>query len=210
MATATRKRPKKGEASDAAPPETNGEQRRVYLSIPVKFGKVSIGEAEGSIAVKIDRDCLSLESAADSFCGRRLVGQAIRMQEGEDPRQIRFDSQHHKVEGSFDFKGFRCTAKNIGATLNVSLEDIDKGELVNLANPVVMSVAPAVAPLQGGLAPTLEGNGVRRDAGCVGGLTEFVRRSRHCRLPGGEISCSGRISISTRDRSCSYRNRLYA
>lgn len=125
MTTATRRRAKSETADDAA---GNGE-----IAIPVRFKNVNIGDEIGSVGIAVDRQVMSLSDAEEYFCGHRLIGRAVRLQDGESPRQKRFDGDHHQIGGAFDVKKYSVSPKTIDATLSFALGEIDIAELGYLA-----------------------------------------------------------------------------
>lgn len=129
--TATMAAPKRrrGKAADE-PTNGNGDPR---FSIPVKFKNVNIGDTTGSVGISVDRQHLSIEKAEEVLCGHRLVGRAVRLQDGEHQDQQRFDAPHHQIAGAFDVKKFSVSPKTIDATLAFALNDIEISELGFLA-----------------------------------------------------------------------------
>jgi hypothetical protein len=102
------------------------------VKCPCEFGGVSIGDATGSLGLKIDRAWLPLGKADTNFCGRRLTGTIIV---GEnDPNQKSFlDDGDYRIDGTFDVKRLGVTPGDYSIRLTFALSEIDVGVLSHFA-----------------------------------------------------------------------------
>lgn len=107
----------------------------IQLDRPVTFGGVSIGVETARIGVKFDRDALSIDTADEFLCGRRLTGRIYTVPKGEDPTQKHmFKGERHEVTNVFDIKKISVSPKMIGANLTFALEGVDMAELSQFAS----------------------------------------------------------------------------
>lgn len=101
---------------------------------PVTFGGVSIGDATARVGIVIDKKLINLKSADQLFCERRLTGKITLGVHDEDATQGKLiDDADHEVAGTFDVKGFRCSADYIGIGATFSLKEIDIAELAKFS-----------------------------------------------------------------------------
>lgn len=106
----------------------------LVLDAPVQFGGVSIGDNTARLGVRFARDVLNLDAADELLCNHRLTGSAILGRNGDaHNQQLLVDDADHRVDGTFDVKGFRCTMDVIATGLTFSLADIDVAELAKLS-----------------------------------------------------------------------------
>ncbi len=110
------------------------KKKAEILSVPVKFGSVSIDDGSASVPVTIDRGNLAPAKADDLFCGRRLKGKIAVGCANEDPEQTHmFDDMDYRVEAVFEVKGYGVKPKEIKATLNVLLKEVKVETLSHFA-----------------------------------------------------------------------------
>lgn len=105
------------------------------LSLPVKYGKVSIGENTASIPIKCSLQDLSLATAYQKLCGKRITGN-IEAQSGgaQAKQQSLVEGANLNFDATFDVKGFAFNKKKISTTISFMLESIDIEKLAHFAN----------------------------------------------------------------------------
>lgn len=105
------------------------------LKIPVAFGKVSIGETIASIPISASLQDLSLATARDKLCGKRIIGSILARGGGAQARQSSLPGADGDIEidGAFDIKSFSFNKKKIGTTISFALESIDVVTLAHFA-----------------------------------------------------------------------------
>jgi hypothetical protein len=97
-----------------------------YLTLPVSFGDVSVGDKTARIGVEISRQDLGLTAADKNLCGRRLIGSILARPEGSSAEQegLMGDDGDTVLRGIFDVKSFSVKKKYIGAGLTFALEEL--------------------------------------------------------------------------------------
>lgn len=106
------------------------------LTLPVAYGKVSIGENIASIPITVQLTDLSLATAYQKLCGKRLVGQIMARAGGAQAKQKSMPGLEDgdiNIDGAFDIKAFSFNRKKISTTLSFSLESIDVETLAHFA-----------------------------------------------------------------------------
>ena len=104
------------------------------VEMPVGFGGVSIGKSTARLSIGVDRSNLSLETADELFCNRRLTCRITLDRKGEgDGQKAMFDDANHRIDAIADSKGFRTTTEAFSAGLTFSLNDIDIAELAKFS-----------------------------------------------------------------------------
>lgn len=104
------------------------------LTLPVKYGKVSIGEAIASVPITMQLSDLSLNSAYKQLCGKRITGQIMARSGGAQAKQASLmEGSDLEIEGAFDIKSFSFNKKKISTTISFSLESISIEDLAHFA-----------------------------------------------------------------------------
>lgn len=102
------------------------QQSTIIADVPVQFGGVSIGQHTAKLSFKITRESLTLESADELFCERRLTGKIQLGGQEDSPQQGKLFNCDVSIDGSFDIHRFGVTsdAYTTGATLKLKEIDI--------------------------------------------------------------------------------------
>lgn len=106
------------------------------LTLPVKYGKVSIGENAASVPITVQLTDLSLNTAYKQLCGKRITGQIMARSGGAQAKQESLPGLKNadlEIEGAFDIKSFKFNKKQIGTTISFSLESINIEDLAHFA-----------------------------------------------------------------------------
>ena len=112
---------------------TKTDKRAAEENLVVAFQGVSFGDKTARVGVKIDREIMAVGDADELFCDRRLEGQIVLGHTEDAATQKELFEAAHKVNGVFDVKGYRVTAKDITIGLTFSVGEIDRGELASFA-----------------------------------------------------------------------------
>ncbi len=121
MATATKKPP----APKGAPKKPEPAPCKEF---PVALGSMSGDMSTCGISARIERRHISLDTAEDLFCARRLE---IRMfLAGDDPNQkTLWANSQIRMSGVVDVRRFSCTKDKIGIRLVMVSHDVSFDEL---------------------------------------------------------------------------------
>ncbi len=111
------------------------KKKESILSLPVKYGKVSIGENTASIPIKCNLSDLSLAAAYKQLCGKRITGNLEAQSAGAQAKQKSLvEGANLNISAVFDVKGFSFNKKKISTTISFMLESIDIETLAHFAN----------------------------------------------------------------------------
>lgn len=106
------------------------------LSFGVDFGCASIGDETARLGVKCSRQKMPIPVATQNLCGKRITAVIVIGGSEADDSQGKLDGMddfEHKLEASFDVKGFKVKPKHIGFGLTMAIESIDVEELSHFA-----------------------------------------------------------------------------
>jgi hypothetical protein len=112
------------------------EKSDAVLTLPVKYGKVSIGESVASIPITVQLSDLSLNTAYQKLCGKRIIGNIMARSGGAQAKQESLPGLPDadlELSGAFDIKAFSFNKKKISTTISFSLESIDIETLAHFA-----------------------------------------------------------------------------
>lgn len=123
------------------------------LDVPVQFSAVGIGEDTARVGVKMERKTLRLTKADAVLCGHRITGKIVVTDGQSADDQGKLEGMEDcdviaGVEGTFDVKSIRASAKYIGCSLTFSLPDVDVGVLAKFAKRTGRLTITEVCPLE--------------------------------------------------------------
>ena len=111
------------------------EPNGTMLKASCSFGGVSVGDKTARIGVSIEREHLTLKTADDILCDRRIQGKIISLPAGSQSDQGALPGMDEEIEldGIFDVKGLSHNSKHISFGLTFMLKGLDVGGLALFA-----------------------------------------------------------------------------
>jgi hypothetical protein len=132
------------------------------LTIPVKYGDLSVGDGTCRIGLTAFRDKLTLKIADEKLCGKRLIGCISCAPGNNNPEQSPMPGMDADVEiaAAFDVKRVNFTIKTITFGLTFAIASLKVEDLVGFAKRAGKLVVTQIQDI-----PKNEATGTAEDEG---------------------------------------------